>query len=76
MQPTNADRVIGAEARVTEGIDNIQGKGAVSIGGIIWTARSDSDEVIPAGSLVRVLRIEGVKVFVELIKEETSCRTT
>ncbi len=76
VQPTNADRVIGAEARVTEDIDNIQGKGAVSIGGIIWTARSDSDEVIPAGSLVRVLRIEGVKVFVELIKEETSCRTT
>ena len=76
VQPTNADRVIGAEARVTEDIDNIQGKGAVSIGGIIWTARSDRDEVIPAGSLVRVLRIEGVKVFVELIKEETSCRTT
>ena len=76
VQPTNADRVIGAEARVTEDIDNIQGKGAVSVGGIIWTARSDSDEVIPAGSLVRVLRIEGVKVFVELIKEETSCRTT
>ena len=76
VQPSNADRVIGAEARVTEDIDNIQGKGAVTIGGIIWTARSDSDEVIPAGSLVRVLRIEGVKVFVELIKEETSCRTT
>ena len=76
VQPTNADRVIGAEARVTEDIDNIQGKGVVTIGGIIWTARSDSDEVIPAGSLVRVLRIEGVKVFVELIKEETSCRTT
>ena len=76
VQPTNADRVIGAEARVTEDIDNIQGKGAVSVGGVIWTARSDSDGVIPAGSLVRVLRIEGVKVFVELIKEETSCRTT
>ncbi len=76
VQPTNADRVIGAEGRVTEGIDNIQGKGAVTIGGVIWTARSDSDEVIPAGCLVRVLRIEGVKVFVEPIKEETSCRTT
>ena len=76
VQPTNADRVIGAEARVTEDIDNIQGKGAVSVGGVIWTARSDSDGVIPAGSLVRVLRIEGVKVFVELIKEETTCRTT
>jgi membrane protein implicated in regulation of membrane protease activity len=76
VQPTNADRVIGAEGRVTEDIDNIQGKGAVTIGGIIWTARSDSDGVIPAGCLVRVLRIEGVKVFVEPIKEETSCRTT
>ena len=76
VQPTNADRVIGAEGRVTEGIDNIQGKGAVTIGGVIWTARSDSDEVIPAGCLVRVLRIEGVKVFVEPIKEETSCSTT
>lgn len=75
VQPTNADRVIGAEARVTEEIDNVQGKGAVTIGGIIWTARSHSGAVIPAGSMVRILRIEGVKVFVELIKEEVSCQT-
>ena len=61
---TNADRIIGQEAVVKESIDNVAGTGAVSIGGTVWTSRSDSTEMIPAGSVVRVLRIEGVKVFV------------
>ena len=30
----------------------------------IWTARSDSGEIIPAGETVKALRIEGVKLFV------------
>ena len=63
--PTNADRVIGAEAQVTEDIDNVHGKGAVIIRGIAWSARSEDGGSIPAGTMVRVLRIEGVKVFVE-----------
>ena len=61
---TNADRVIGREAVVTEDIDNIQGKGRVSISGADWTARTEDEQPIPAGSMVRVLRIEGVKVIV------------
>lgn len=65
VEPTNADRVIGQEARVTQDIDNIQGTGAVTIGGVTWTARSEHDTPIPAGAMVRVLRIEGVKVIVE-----------
>ena len=65
VEPTNADRVIGQEARVTQDIDNIQGNGAVTIGGVTWTARSEHDTPIPAGAMVRVLRIEGVKVIVE-----------
>ena len=76
VQPTNADRVIGAQATVTEDIDNLQGKGAVIIGGITWSARSEHDTPIPAGTLVRVLRIEGVKVYVEEaeMKEEVKCQ--
>lgn len=70
VEPTNADRVIGQEAQVTQPIDNIQGTGAVTIGGVTWTARSEHDTPIPAGAMVRVLRIEGVKVMVETIKEE------
>ena len=65
VEPTNADRVIGEQAQVTEDIDNIRGRGAVVIRGVAWTARSEDGSPLPAGTLVRVLRIEGVKVFVE-----------
>lgn len=66
---TNADRVIGQEAVVTQTIDNLHGQGQVNIAGQTWTARSQDDTIIPEGTLVRVLRIEGVKVFVAT-KEE------
>ena len=62
---TNADRVLGATALVTEPIDNRTGTGLVSISGQVWTARSEQGVAIPAGEEVKVLRIEGVKVFVE-----------
>ena len=65
VERTNADRVIGAEAQVTEDIDNIHGTGAVVFRGMAWAARSQDGGPIAAGTLVRVLRIEGVKVFVE-----------
>lgn len=61
---TNADRVIGREAVVTEDIDNIQGRGRVSVSGADWTARTEDDRPISAGSTVQVLRIEGVKLIV------------
>ena len=48
----NADRIIGQKAMVTEPIDNVAGTGAVSIGGTVWTARSDSAKPIAAGSVV------------------------
>ncbi|MBQ9974098.1 MAG: helix-turn-helix domain-containing protein [Oscillospiraceae bacterium] len=62
--PTNADRVIGTQAVVIQTIDNLQGRGQVVIAGQTWTARSAADEILPEGMLVRVLRIEGVKVYV------------
>ena len=62
--PTNADRVIGQEAVVTEGIDNLTGKGAVVVFGVAWTARSEDGSPIPEGTRVTVKRIEGVKLFV------------
>ena len=64
---TNADRVIGKTAIVIQDIDNIEGKGQGNISGQIWSARSQQAVVIPAGTEVKVLRIEGVKVFVETL---------
>ncbi len=62
---TNADSNIGREAVVTERIDNLQGSGAVRISGVEWSARSADGSEIEKGAVVRVLRIEGVKVCVE-----------
>ena len=62
--PTNADRVIGRQAVVTEAIDNLNGKGAVVVFGVAWTARSEDDTPIPEGATVTIKRIDGVKLFV------------
>ena len=64
---TNADRGIGETALVTEDIDNTMATGQVQVDGQIWTARSAHGVVIPAGSRVKVLSIQGVKVMVELV---------
>lgn len=61
---TNADRVIGKDAVVSLEINNLLGQGQVMIAGQSWTARSEDDSIIPKGETVKVLRIEGVKVFV------------
>ena len=64
---TNADRVIGQTAVVTEQIDTLSGTGQVNVAGQIWSARSAHDVVIPRETEVRVLKISGVKVLVEAI---------
>lgn len=67
---TNADRVIGREGVVKETVDNLAATGKISVGGDVWTARSESGAVIEKDSRVRVLRIEGVKVFVEPLETD------
>lgn len=62
---TNADRILGRLAVVSEPIDNLKATGAVRIDGVEWTARCESDNVISAGETVKILQIDGVKVVVE-----------
>ena len=66
--PTNADRVLGETARVTETIDNDRSTGAVYVDGKTWTARSVDGAVIPAESRVRVRRLEGVTLLVRALE--------
>ena len=68
--PTNLDRVLGDSGKVTETIDNENSTGAVYVDGKTWTARSDDGSVIPAGTVVEILRMEGVKLFVRKIEEK------
>ena len=69
---TNIDSVIGTEGYVTEPIDNLNATGQVKLGGMYWTARSTDGGLIAQGTLVKVDRIEGVKVLVSPVKVETS----
>ena len=66
-EPTNADRVVGQSALVTETISDRNQSGQVKVLGQTWSARTDDTaNEIPAGSEVRVVRIEGVKLIVTL----------
>lgn len=72
--PTNADRVLGQSAKVTEAIDNENSTGAVYVDGKTWTARSGDGQFIPVGAQVTVERMEGVKLFVKM-SEKTEVTT-
>ena len=61
---TNIDSVIGATGIVITPVNNIAALGQVQVNGVEWSARSTDGAQIPAGTLVRVDKIEGVKVFV------------
>lgn len=61
---TNIDSVPGTEGYVTADIDNVSAVGQVKLNGMEWSARSTTGEPIPAGTRIRVDRVEGVKVFV------------
>ena len=61
---TNVDAIVGTRGMVTAEIDNVCAAGQVKLNGMEWTARSTTGQIIPAGTLIRVDRVEGVKVFV------------
>lgn len=68
LTKTNVDAVVGATGLVTAPIDNVSAKGQVKLGAMYWTARSASGDPIPEGTLVKVVKIEGVKAFVEPVE--------
>lgn len=70
IQPTNADRNIGAQAIVLEDIDNTKGTGSVNVKGVTWTARSLDGNLIEKGTMVVVHKIEGVKLLVTKQEEQ------
>lgn len=63
-EKTNADRLIGCQAVVLEEINGVLGTGQVKVMGQVWSAKSKTDDIIPAGKTVVVDHIEGVKLVV------------
>lgn len=69
FEKTNADRYIGKEGVVVQGISNLAAEGQVKVDNQIWTARSADGADIAEGAEIRVERIEGVKLIVSPVKE-------
>ena len=68
---TNSEELIGEVVKVTERIDNRAAEGTALAKGLEWSARAVSDDmVIEKDTLVKVLRIEGVKLIVEPVIDE------
>ena len=66
---TNIDSILGATGIVITPVNNIAALGQVQINGMEWSARSSDNSHIAAGTLVKVDKIEGVKVFVSLAED-------
>jgi membrane protein implicated in regulation of membrane protease activity len=68
---TNAESLVGRQAIVISEIDNLQGIGQVSVGGMEWSARTRQDGIVlPVGTVTVVVAINGVKLIVEERKED------
>ena len=68
LQRTNVDAVVDSRGYVITEIDNVAATGKVKLGAMEWTARSANGNKIPAGTLVKVERIEGVKAIVSPVE--------
>lgn len=64
---TNVESLVGRQGIVISEIDNLQGIGQITVGGQEWSARSSDEAVaIPAGAVVDVVAVSGVKLIVKL----------
>lgn len=67
---TNAESLVGRQAIVISEIDNLQGIGQVTVGGMEWSARTAETGIrLEVGSVVNIIAINGVKLIVEEKKE-------
>ena len=62
---TNTDAVLGREAIITETVDNLRATGTLKLDGKEWTARSAAGETLEVGTVVKIVKLEGVKLYVE-----------
>ena len=65
-EKTNLDRIIGMKGVVTEEIDVLK-VGEVKVDGKAWSAVSSTK--LEVGEVVKILKIEGVKLIVERVEE-------
>lgn len=63
-EKTNTDSLIGRTEKILTTVDNNAGTGMLKLGDVEWRAVSEDGSVIPEGTLVKIQRIEGTRLFV------------
>ncbi len=67
-QSTGKEQLLGQEGKVTETVDSNGGRGMVLVQGELWRAAGPSGQSIPRGAWVRVRKVDGLTLHVELVK--------
>ena len=65
-----ADRFVDQEGIVLEKIDNATNAGSVRIGQDEWRAISETGDILPEGTRIRVTQIDGTRAVVKTIEQE------
>lgn len=68
--PVGSNRMIGLRGPVTIAVDNQKNRGHVRLGGELWRAESESGTDIPAGIVVEVTAVRGIRVVVRKADNE------
>ena len=79
LQPgVGADRLVGLEGIVTTTVDpdDTDRRGRVTAHGEIWGAISQDRRVLPVGTHVRVVAVNGTKVIVQPLESSSSPPST
>lgn len=67
---TNSASLINKLGIVTIDINSLEGVGQIKVDGEIWSAKTETNDIILKGTKVKILKIDGVKLIVSPIKEE------
>ena len=61
---TNAFAIVGKKGVVIEDINSTFGTGQITVDGEVWSAKTETDEIVPKDTEVFILAIDGVKAVV------------
>ena len=68
---TNADAIIGKTARVSEEINNDEGKGRVALDGDDWRAVAENNDIVPVGTKVEIISRDSIILTVRAVNTTT-----
>ena len=72
---TNVYSIIGKRASVIQAIDDVKSTGQIKVGGDVWSAKAENyEEVIPEGTTVEIVSIEGVKAVVKKVENTVEAK--